>query len=416
MSNSKENAKTKFNNWGKNILGALKKAGAFALKSRIVVMSVLVVISVIGTILFAGLTVGYSVEYNGSVIAQVREKNDYSEALNIAQGYFFDGAIEQYTATPNFSFIVTVEKNFATPQEVAVSIINETAAIKEGSALYIDGIISTCVEKEENLEGYIADYLNCYVEAENVVSSFMKDVKVVNGYYCCEKFSSMETVQQLISDIDVQSVITEKTVLEIPFKTVTRKSSSRYQGEVITAVSGSNGIREIVKETVMLNGEVVSKKVVFDEITTKPVEEVIVIGTKVETSVSDVYVSELGCIWPLKRVSGQIVTAYWGDGRNHKGIDIASPGGTPIYAAQKGTVITSTYSNSYGNYIIIDHGNGYKTVYAHAKKLLVSVGTVVNQGDMIALVGTTGQSTGNHLHFEVRKNNERLNPAPFIGL
>ncbi len=85
----------------------------------------------------------------------------------------------------------------------------------------------------------------------------------------------------------------------------------------------------------------------------------------------------------------------------HHGIDLALPAGNNIYAVDSGTVLISKYSSSLGNYVVILHSNGYKTYYAHASKLLVKVGERVSQGDVIALVGTTGSSTGNHLHFAV---------------
>ena len=100
----------------------------------------------------------------------------------------------------------------------------------------------------------------------------------------------------------------------------------------------------------------------------------------------------------------------------HGGVDLAAPGGSAILAAQSGRVIVATYHWSFGNYIIVDHGNGYSTLYAHCSKLLVKKGQTVSQGQRIANVGTTGSSTGNHLHFEVRINGARTNPMPYIGL
>ena len=99
----------------------------------------------------------------------------------------------------------------------------------------------------------------------------------------------------------------------------------------------------------------------------------------------------------------------------HKGIDIGMPMGTPICATKDGTVSTSLYSNgSYGYYIVLDHGDGIQTLYAHCSELLVSVGDVVTKGQVIAKVGSTGNSTGPHVHFEVRINGERVDPLPYL--
>lgn len=109
------------------------------------------------------------------------------------------------------------------------------------------------------------------------------------------------------------------------------------------------------------------------------------------------------------------ISPITGKRENHNGIDFAAPGGTPIYAAEAGTVIDSRYSNSWGNVVQIDHGGGIVTLYAHCSARLVSVGQTVKRGDTIALVGSTGWSTGNHLHFTVYKNGVAVNPRQYLG-
>ncbi|MFC3772814.1 murein hydrolase activator EnvC family protein [Paenibacillus sp. GCM10012303] len=99
---------------------------------------------------------------------------------------------------------------------------------------------------------------------------------------------------------------------------------------------------------------------------------------------------------------------------NHKGIDIPAPAGTHIQAAEAGTVIIAQWVNGYGNTVVIDHGGGLQTWYGHSRKLLVEEGDQVKRGQSIAEVGSTGRSTGNHLHFEVRKNNAPADPLPYL--
>lgn len=106
----------------------------------------------------------------------------------------------------------------------------------------------------------------------------------------------------------------------------------------------------------------------------------------------------------------------FGQVMQHNGVDLSADTGTAIYAAYNGTVVTSTYNSSAGNYIIIDHGSGLMTVYMHCSKLLVSVGDTVSKGQTIGLVGSTGNSTGPHLHFSVRLNGVYVDPKPYIGL
>ncbi|MEZ5164217.1 MAG: peptidoglycan DD-metalloendopeptidase family protein [Fimbriimonadaceae bacterium] len=99
--------------------------------------------------------------------------------------------------------------------------------------------------------------------------------------------------------------------------------------------------------------------------------------------------------------------------RMHTGQDIAAPGGTPIKAAGDGKVITASYLNGYGNTVVIDHGGGVSTLYGHCSRLYVKVGQMVKRGDRIAAVGSTGLSTGNHLHWEVRINGKPVNPMTY---
>ena len=131
-------------------------------------------------------------------------------------------------------------------------------------------------------------------------------------------------------------------------------------------------------------------------------------------------VSESGYMWPLPgwyRISspfGYRINPVSGRAQNHGGIDIPASGVTPILAAKSGQVITSVYGSgsywSYGNYVVIDHGNGNSTLYAHMSSRAVSEGQMVTQGQVIGYVGTTGNSTGNHLHLEIRVGGQRVDP------
>jgi murein DD-endopeptidase MepM/ murein hydrolase activator NlpD len=118
--------------------------------------------------------------------------------------------------------------------------------------------------------------------------------------------------------------------------------------------------------------------------------------------------SASGCIWPTR---GRVTSEYGSrSGRLHAGIDIAAPTGTPIYAARGGTVIFAGQQSGYGNVVIIDHGGGFTTLYAHQSRLGTSDGASVGQGATIGYVGNTGRSTGPHLHFETRYSGSPRNP------
>jgi len=122
--------------------------------------------------------------------------------------------------------------------------------------------------------------------------------------------------------------------------------------------------------------------------------------------------SAAGLVWP---VSGSVTSGYgtrWG--RMHEGIDIAAPSGTPIAAAAAGTVIYAGWMGGYGNLVVLDHGNGLATAYGHQSSIAVANGQTVAQGQVVGYVGSTGHSTGPHLHFEVRVNGAPVDPLGYL--
>ena len=132
-------------------------------------------------------------------------------------------------------------------------------------------------------------------------------------------------------------------------------------------------------------------------------------------------VSESGFQWPLpaswntlSSLFGSRTHPITGKPNNHTGIDIPASRNTEIYAAKSGVVVTSTYNSSYGNYVVVSHSDGTSTLYAHMNSRNATVGQTVSQGQVIGYVGTTGSSTGNHLHFEVRVNGSRVDPVDYF--
>ncbi len=122
--------------------------------------------------------------------------------------------------------------------------------------------------------------------------------------------------------------------------------------------------------------------------------------------------SAAGFIWPC---DGVVVSGFgmrWG--RMHEGIDIGCSFGTPNRAAASGTVIYAGWLGGYGNLVVVDHGNGLSTAYAHASTIVVAVGQSVSQGETVSLVGSTGNSSGPHLHFEVRVNGSAVDPLGYL--
>ncbi len=166
--------------------------------------------------------------------------------------------------------------------------------------------------------------------------------------------------------------------------------------------------------------------VTSEEVISKLYEKVEVKKKTIKSSSSGVYVATKGvntgkkvaiAVNLIKPISGTVTSRFgsrWGS--THKGIDIGAPKGTGIKAAAAGTVILSAYgyNGGYGNYIVLDNGSGVQTLYGHCTSLNVKVGQKVSQGQIIATVGSTGRSTGNHLHFEIRVNGVVQNPQNYL--
>lgn len=195
---------------------------------------------------------------------------------------------------------------------------------------------------------------------------------------------------------------------EIPFVTVSKNNDTIYKGKSTVSVAGVNGTKQITAKVTYVNDEEVEREIVGTQVIREPVTKVIQAGTKTP---------------PPKSPTGTYIRPYWGivtsnygyRGREfHTGVDFAGPTGSSIAAADGGTVTFAGWNGNYGRCVIISHGNGIETLYAHCSSLLVKSGQKVAKGETIARLGSTGRSTGPHVHFEVRKNGKHVNPWNYI--
>lgn len=202
--------------------------------------------------------------------------------------------------------------------------------------------------------------------------------------------------------------------------------SDLYKDETKVYQEGYDGVKEITVDVHKVNGKEVSRDLITEKVLKEPKTKVIAFGTKEKPKPtisegnkkpsSSVSSSNSGMFMHPLNGAGTLTSNYgsrWGS--FHRGLDIAAPAGTPIYAAASGTVTYSGYNQGgFGKLIIIDHNNGYQTYYAHCSSLYVQVGQKVSKGQNIAGVGSTGNSTGNHVHFELRSNGNPINPYDYV--
>ncbi|KHE71884.1 peptidoglycan DD-metalloendopeptidase family protein [Halobacillus sp. BBL2006] len=212
------------------------------------------------------------------------------------------------------------------------------------------------------------------------------------------------------SDPLIDVVVKEKGMKTetISHKKEVVKTDKLYKGETEVKQNGEDGEKTIHYTETKINGELDQEEVTKEEVTKEPVKEIVWKGTKVIPSRGTGNFK-----WPA---AGGQITSHMGQrwGRMHKGIDIAGVSDRTITAADNGKVITAERQSGFGNKIVIDHNNGYKTIYAHLSSFEVSVGDVVKKGEPIGVMGNTGNSTGTHLHFEVHKDGSLKNPLSFF--
>ncbi len=208
--------------------------------------------------------------------------------------------------------------------------------------------------------------------------------------------------------LSVRVVEEVKETASVPFDTEYVEEKSMLKGEQKVLREGKNGTKQVTYEVTRVNGQIQAKRPVQEQILQEPVAKVVARGTKV--------VADRGSgifRWPA--VGGYLSSRYGSrGGQFHAGIDIARPANYNILAADNGRVVFAGWDGSYGYSVIIDHRNGYRTRYAHLRSIHVNVGQAVERGQTIGIMGSTGRSTGIHLHFEVMRNGRPINPLTVL--
>lgn len=224
---------------------------------------------------------------------------------------------------------------------------------------------------------------------------------------------SLIVPEPLISVCTVQNIVYEEN---IPFETEYEETSSLYKGEYSTKRRGQYGKQEITAELVIKDGVELGKVVLDEQILSEPVAKIIYSGTKNPPPKKGTGVFQN----PLNR--GRVTSRYgnrihpvYGYSKFHSGIDIAAPYGSKIHAADGGQVIFSGWKSGYGYCVIIDHGANMTSLYAHMSSISVSRGEKIYKDQTIGRVGSTGTSTGNHVHFEIRKLGQAVNPSQYVN-
>lgn len=418
-------------------------------------------------------TVGTTVSYDGEEIASVRSRSAADSALNQLEQITSRAIGEEYTVDASllhYSSQLLPRSELVDAEELEEDLSEEIGLVTYGYSLYVDGTMLGATPYEGALEELLKQ-LKDGISDENTIScDFKETVEIKPGYipieqivnlgYLAETLYSTKTAEvtyevkkgdtwseiaeshgltnkELLAlnpgyDIDrlsIGEVLTlsasvpyltmtvveqERYLASIPYDIEYTDSADLYKGDYKITSPGEYGSADTVANVTYVNGEE-QERVVLSSVTLKePVTEQRLQGTKERPTWMPTGTFRWPCSGTITSRFGYRNLSYSYASTNHKGIDIANKRGTAICAADGGTVTYAGWMSGYGYLVRIDHGNGYVTYYGHNSSLLVSVGQHVYKGQQIARMGSTGNSTGNHCHFEVRYNGTPRNPLNYL--
>ncbi len=381
---------------------------------KITCFALVMTLSFVISFVTCGITFGFSVIYNGQNIGVVEDTSVFADAKD----YIIENTEHQKVINniddASFRLTFALKENFLGEKQLANAIAENTDEITEASILYVNGKPMAFI-KAQNAEKMLED-ARCryYIEGAENSAEFIDEIKIEKAYSYTPRVDTDENVKNIISNLKVKTVSKVSFEAPIAFSTKVVNTSSQYVGYSKVTTKGVQGLASKTELVETVNGTEASRETLKNEVLVQPVTQVVVKGTAINmaSATEKAEAASKGFIMPLK--SYVYVSAYWGDGRNHKAIDFAGHRGTALFAAKGGVVTCAGYRGNYGYLVEIDHGDGFKTRYAHCNALCVKVGQTVAQGQQIATMGNTGRSTGDHLHFEILKNGTQVNPAPYL--
>lgn len=381
----------------------------------------------VGIFVFTGAVHAFEISVDGVTVGCVGSEVDVINAKNLAKQKIYDEHGRKQLERITYTGIVTSGDKVVAPEEVVEPILGNTKNLKSAATLTVnDSVIGFMDTKEE-----VQAALDRLVEEEKELYGADKaevgdNVKIDSAYFSGDALQGLPRLDEILEEdvflVPVKVTVYETSERTAPFSTVETKSDEVVLGATKVASEGADGINSVVESVSYINGLEVERSVVSTTTVVAPQDRVVLIGTKEPVVYTksleipkDNLPNEYGYIWPVDVNSDYYISSYYGDGRGHKGFDIAAATGTGIYASRDGRVVYAGWEGNYGLSVIVDHGNGVKTRYAHCSQLFVSVGDTVKQGENIAAVGTTGQVTGAHLHFEIVVNGTAVDPAVYFS-
>lgn len=427
-----------------------------------------------GVILFFSFfTMGTTVTYNGRVLGtlsskaeaeSVRHQLETITSQTLGETYTLDDSMLEYDSG------LTLRQDIEDESAYEEQLSDEIGLVTSAYCLYVNGERIGTTPYEGALDELLKQLQRAASDEDTISCKFEENVEIRQEYVPTDAIMNLGYIAELLystktaevtyevkkgdtwSQIAARNNMTSSELLalnpgyninklqigevltlsaSVPYLTMTVEKQERYlddvaynieytdsadlyQGDYKVTSKGEYGKADVMAKTTYVNGEETERTILSSVTLKEPVTEYRLRGTKPRPT----WYPTGSFRWPT---SGR-VTSYFGGRKspggigstNHKGIDIAVPRGTPIYAADGGTVTYAGWMSGYGYLVEINHGNGYVTRYGHNSSLTVSVGQHVYKGQQVARAGSTGNSTGNHCHFEVRYNGVAKNPLNYL--
>lgn len=398
------------------------------------VFATVVTLVAIGLIGVSSMT-GYEYSYYGRTLGIAKSKRDVYDVIETLGDKLSESAGANISIDVerdiNFEKIYGFKMDIDTPDDILNTLTYMKDIRVEAYAVCINGQPVVYVDNEVTAESVITrvkdsftqprpgyEYQNASIAEEVTVQpATIKLAELWNPAMAVRYIQTgttdvLKEGEEAHPKVTVFATATVTEDSEIPFSRRYRTNNNLYVTEQIPVSEGKTGIRRTISEVQMENGVEVSKVEQSSTVIQNPVEEVYETGTRPlpERSGTGTWLFPLKGGYTITSRYGGRNTGIAGATRNHQGVDLYQPAGSKIYATDGGVVAFAGYGGNFGLYVQINHGGLYESYYAHCSKVLVKAGQTVAQGQVIALIGSTGVASGPHLHFEMHFNGKSFDP------
>ncbi len=435
-------------------------------KNRLALVSVLASLTMV-VVASTFFSVGVKVFIDGEPVGYMNSQSDFNEAVTFVEKRASEILERPYSISSDVTFELGVvsREEVISKQQLQSIFFSDIEEVSMLYAITVDGQVVGASKNRETLQRMLDELL--YVGDPNVKAEFQQDVQITQRYVDALQLLSYDEIRakltsnihdartytirsgDTVDKIAQENGITREDLVAlnpgikssnlragrkvtiakavpflsvkairhvtytetIPFETKKVNSSELYKGKTAVSVQGKVGTRQVTADITYVDNKEVSREILESKVVREPVTQVVSVGTKARPSTA--------ATGSLRRpVSGAIISSPYGyrRGKFHSGVDFALASGSRVSAADGGTVTHAGWKRGgWGYLVIINHGNGMETYYAHNSKVLVSVGQKVAKGEQIARVGSTGNSSGPHVHFEVHVNGRHVNPWKYMS-